>query len=108
MGRGRVDLIEKNLAARMQTGGLGGILERDGSVVKIRYGANSGGYENYVFFVTADGGCLHIDTVVDQIGEVDFTDPSDRQWFLVGYQVNYEDPDLIDAHTGQPIPSAYR
>lgn len=102
-----MDLIDKNLAACTQTGRLGDILERDGSGVKIRYGANSGGAENYVFFVTADGECLHIDTVIDQIGEVDFTDPDDRQWFLVGYQVNYEDSDLTDAHTGQSIPAAY-
>lgn len=80
--------------------------ERDGAV-SIRYGFNSGGYENNVFFVTADGGALSIDTVIAEIDEVDFTDPSDRQWFVVGYDVNYEDSDLVDDHTGNLIPAAY-
>lgn len=102
-----MDLIDKNLTAQTQTGRLADILERDGSGVKIRYGYNSGGYERNVYFLTRDGGPLHIDTVVAQINDVDFTDPTDPQWFLVGYQVNYEDPDLVDAHTGLKIPAAY-
>ncbi len=100
-------LIDKNLAARIQTGPLSDILERDGDAVKVRYGYNTGGYEHNVYFLTGDGGPLHIDTVIAQIAQVDFTDPTDPEWFLVGYQVNYEDPDLIDAHTGQKIPAAY-
>jgi hypothetical protein len=102
-----MDLIEKNLNAQMRGGCLADILERDGAGVTIRYGYNSGGCERNVYFLTGDGGPLHIDTVIAEIAEVDFTDPSDPQWFLVGYEVNYEDPDLIDAHTGQKIPAAY-
>jgi hypothetical protein len=107
-----VDLIDKNLAAEVatgpgETGKIAGILERSGSNVKIRYGFNSGGYENSVYFITGDGEALHIDTVISLIGEVDFTDPFDPQWHLTGYQVNYEDGDLRDAHTGATIPAAY-
>lgn len=96
------DLIDKNLSGK-----LGEILHRDGDTVKITYGYNSGGYENFVYAITADGGVLFIDTLIDQIAEVDFTDPDDKQWYVVGYEVNYEDPDLVDDHTGRPIPTAY-
>lgn len=107
-----MDLIDKNLAAKLlsgpnQAGQLSDILERSGSTVKIRYGYNSGGYENHVYFLTSDGGALHVDTVIAEIDQVDFTDSSDPQWFLIGYQVNYEDTDLIDAHTGTKIAAAY-
>lgn len=102
-----MDLIEKNLSAQLHTGRLRDILERNGTGVAIRYGYNSGGYENNAYFVTKDGAVLHIDTVIAQIAEVDFTDPFDPQWFLVGYDVNYDDTDLIDAHTGRAIPAAY-
>ncbi|KXO93006.1 Uncharacterised protein (plasmid) [Tsukamurella tyrosinosolvens] len=83
------------------------LLEECGGAVEIIYGFNSGGYESNVYFITADGGALGIDTVIAEIDQVDFTDEADRQWFIVGYQVNYEDHDLIDDHTGAKIPAAY-
>ena len=79
----------------------------DGDTVKIAYGYNSGGYENFVYFVTADGGTLAIDTVIAEINSADFTDPNDKQWFIIGYDVNYEDLDLWDDHTGKRITAAY-
>ena len=98
------DLAAKNLASQH----LKDLLYRDGDgAVKIRYGFNSGGYENHVYFVTADTGALAIDTVIAEISEVDFTDEDDSQWFIIGYEVNYEDFDLVDAHTGKPIAAAY-
>ena len=99
--------IDRNLALRIGGGTLGDLLERDGGSAKIRYGYNSGGYENFVYFVTADGGTLHVDTVIAEIAKVDFTDPSDPQWHLVGYEVNYENESLIDDHTGEKIAAAY-
>lgn len=75
--------------------------------VKINYGANSGGYESNVFFITKDGGVLAIQTVIDEIHKVDFNDPDDSQWFIVGYDVNYEDQELYDDHTGKLIEAAY-
>ncbi|MCK0441185.1 hypothetical protein MUG78_17440 [Gordonia alkaliphila] len=95
---------EKNLASEHLKGLLA--MEADGRV-RIEYGFNSGGYESNVYFVTKDGGCLHIDTVIAEIDEVDFTDPDDSQWFIIGSDVNYEDGELYDAHTNALIPAAY-
>lgn len=107
-----MDLIDKNLSHELagpsgQRGCLSDLLERDGATARIRYGYNSGGYENHVYFVTGDGEALAIDTVIAEIDKVDFTDSSDRQWHLLGYDVNYEDSDLTDAHTGKKIQPAY-
>ncbi|WP_336794189.1 hypothetical protein [Gordonia malaquae] len=96
-------LIDTNLASPH----LKDLLRRDGKTVRIDYAANSGGYEANVYFTTKDGGALAIDTVIAEINEVDFTDESDGQWYIVGYDVNYEDASLVDDHTGKPIPAAY-
>ena len=79
-------------------------IDIDGS---IKYGANSGGYESFVYFITSDGGTLAIQTVIDELDSTDFTDPHDPQWHIIGAGVNYEDHDLIDDHTNKPIPAAY-
>jgi hypothetical protein len=97
-----MSLIDKNLSGK-----LGEILHRDGDRVKITYGYNSGGYENFIYMITADGGTLAIDTVIDEIAKVDFTDADDPQWYVVRYKVNYENQDLYDDHTGKLIPAAY-
>lgn len=76
-------------------------------VVSINYGFNSGGYERFVYFVTADGGTLAINTVLNEFSKVDFNDEYDPQWYIVGYDVNYEDDDLYDDHTNEKIESAY-
>ncbi|MFA5709323.1 hypothetical protein [Mycolicibacterium sp.] len=107
-----MDLIDKNLNLELsgpsgQPGRLGDLLERNGSKVSIRYGYNSGCYENHVYFITKDGGALHIDTVIAEIDRVDFTDDYDQQWRLTAYDVNYEDNDLTDDHTGEKIPAAH-
>jgi len=80
--------------------------KEDGSI-GIKYGANSGGYESNVYFVTKDGGALSIQTVIAELRFVDFSDEDDAQWFITGYDVNYEDHDLYDSHTGELIPAAY-
>lgn len=79
----------------------------DDGVVSINYGFNSGGYEHYQYFITADGETLAIDTVLNEFHSVLFNDPNDEQWFIVGVDVNWEDPELYDAHTNEKIPSAY-
>ncbi len=73
----------------------------------IIWGANSGGYEKYQYFITADGGCLAIDTVINEFHKVNFNDPYDPQWHIVAVEVNYEDHDLYDDHTGEKIEPAY-
>ncbi|YP_010843335.1 hypothetical protein ACQ27_gp451 [Klebsiella phage K64-1] len=83
------------------------VFKIDNGVVSINYGFNSGGYEKFIYFVTADGGCLAIDTVLNEFSKVDFNDDNDPQWYIVGYDVNYEDEDLYDDHTNQKIESAW-
>lgn len=80
--------------------------KEDGSI-GINYGANSGGYESNVYFITKDGGALSIQTVIAELPFVDFSDEDDYQWFITGYEVNYENHDLYDDHTGELIPAAY-
>lgn len=86
---------------------LANALDIDMGVVSIKYGANSGGYEIFQYFVTADGGCLAIETVLNEFHKVDFNDADDPQWYIVGVDVNYENHELYDDHTNQLIPAAY-
>ncbi|EON7636957.1 hypothetical protein ABV23_RS00500 [Escherichia coli] len=74
---------------------------------EINYGFNSGGCENYQYFVTADGGVLGINTVIVNIQKINFNDPDDSQFFITGVDVNYEDDYLTDDHTGEALESAY-
>ena len=82
-------------------------LRLDNGVANINYGFNSGGYEKYQYFVTADGGILGINTVMVNIQSINFNDPDDSQWYIVGVDVNYEDNFLADDHTGELLESAY-
>lgn len=66
-----------------------------------------GGYP--LFFVTSDGGCLHVkcaeenkDSIVDSI-EGDHHDG----WLVEAQDINWEDPDLFCDHCGERIESAY-
>ncbi|SOK58816.1 hypothetical protein [Yersinia phage fHe-Yen9-03] len=79
----------------------------NGDVPCINYAANGGGYETYQYFICADGGCLGIGTVINEFHKVNFNDPDDKQWHIVGVDVNYENTNLIDDHTGDYIPVAY-
>lgn len=67
-----------------------------------------GGYPCY--FITDDGGALSFDTVRDNLREVlDAIHRQDRTggWLVIACQVNWEDHDLRDDHTGATIESAY-
>src|SRR5690606_10883614 len=67
-----------------------------------------------LYFLTADGGTLKPSTVLENIGEVGratrdyfrrrYGDPA---WVVVGWDVNWEDPDMYDDHTGARIAPAY-
>ena len=67
-----------------------------------------------LYFLTADGGTLKPSTVRANIGTVAratrdyfrrrYGDPS---WAIVGLDINWEDPDMYDDHTGARIASAY-
>jgi hypothetical protein len=67
-----------------------------------------GGYP--VYFVTADGGALAFKTVeaeYDTIADAINDDDTNGGWRVVAADVNWEDPELYDDHTGERIESAY-
>lgn len=86
---------------------IGSVFNFHGDVPCINYAANGGGYEKYCYFICADGGCLGISTVINEFKKVNFNDPDDKQWYIVGVEVNYENTELVDEHTGDYIPAAY-
>jgi len=67
-----------------------------------------GGYPLY--FVTFDGGTLSFEAATEQQDEIlaAFEDKTlNSGWYIVGCEINYEDPDLYCDHTGKRIESAY-
>lgn len=96
-----------NVQANFENQFINELLYIDNGIARINYGFNSGGYESNVFFYTADGGTLAIDTVIDEIQKVNFNNENDPHWYIIGYDVNYEDNHLTDSHTGQKIEPAY-
>jgi len=85
-----------------------------GSVADLKATLRSGGYSwpgGYpLHFVTADGAALSFDTVRREFRRV--ADAVKRRdstggWRVIGCDVNWEDDSLTDAHTGEPIESAY-
>jgi len=67
-----------------------------------------GGYP--CFFVTNDGAALSFKTVEENIDDVReaMEDPNDSSgWRVEAVDVNWEDPNLIDDHSGERIESAY-
>lgn len=67
-----------------------------------------GGYP--LFFYTADGGALSFETAWSERNEI-FSALRDNDrgggWYVIGQEVNWEDPELLDSHTGERIESAY-
>lgn len=67
-----------------------------------------GGYPLY--FVTEDGGSLSFATAWNEranIARAIVDNDRSGGWRVIGSEVNWEDPDLIDSHTGERIESAY-
>jgi hypothetical protein len=96
-----------NVQANFENEFISQAIRLDDGVANINYGFNSGGYEKYQYFVTDDGGVLGINTVMANIQSINFNDPDDRQFYIVGVDVNYEDNFLADDHTGELLESAY-
>ncbi len=75
----------------------------------LRNGAHAwpGGYPLY--FIAADGEALSFDSVRANLRDVlgAFADPFEKDWRVIGCRVNWEDPDLTCAHSGERIDSAY-
>lgn len=67
-----------------------------------------GGYPMY--FVCGDGGALSFEAAkenANQIRDALITNDRHSDWFVVGFEVNWEDTDLICSHTNTPIQSAH-
>ncbi len=75
----------------------------------LRYGqfTQLGGYPMY--FVVSDGEPLSFEAARENFREIadSITNRHTDGWRVVGLDVNYEDEDLVCAHTGKRIPSAY-
>lgn len=67
------------------------------------YYAFPGGYP--LFYITADGGIL-CPKCCNENKEL-LNDESDRQWFVIAYDVNCEDGELYCDHCNEKIESAY-
>jgi hypothetical protein len=69
--------------------------------------ASVGGYPLY--FRTADGGVLSFQTARNNLRQVlsAIKHQDDFQWRVIWCDTNWEDTQLYDDHTGEPIPSAY-
>lgn len=76
----------------------------DGSV---EYAANGGGVEDNGYVVFADGGIGYIHAVQENLDTVDFNDPDDRQWFVVGAVVHWEGDPLYCDISDREIESVY-
>ena len=75
----------------------------------LRQGSYSSVGSYPLFFITADGGALLPSTVRAELGQIASAvrDSGDRQWRVIGHDVNWEDVELYDDHTNERIPSAY-
>lgn len=75
----------------------------------LRAGAHAwpGGYPLY--FVTSDGAALSFDTVQKNLRAVCWSirHKANDGWRVVDCEINYEDGELTDSHTGARIESAY-
>jgi hypothetical protein len=70
---------------------------------KLNIYAWPGGYP--LFYITKDGGALCAKCANDNIELL--SDPDDPQWYLMGYEVNYENEELICDNCAIKIDSAY-
>lgn len=62
-----------------------------------------------LFFLTADGATLDPRTVRSELWQIarSVRDGATDGWRVVAVDVNWEDPDMYDDHTGERIESAY-
>ena len=62
-----------------------------------------------LYFITSDGGALSFETVRGNLRSVldSIRTKCDDGWRVVACEVNWEDDDLYDDHTGEKIESAY-
>lgn len=71
--------------------------------IELDYYAWPGGYPLY--YVTKDSGVLCPKCVNDNLELL--SDEYDPQWYVIGYEINYEDNSLYCDHCSERIESAY-
>lgn len=61
------------------------------------------------YFITSDGEALSHKAVRENIWQVarDTRDEDRSGWAIIGLDINWEDPEMFCAHTGDRIESAY-
>lgn len=66
-----------------------------------------GGYPMY--FLTSDGGCLSFDSVREEFSNIIDAIKSNcnNGWRVVACDINWEDNELVDNHSGELIEAAY-
>lgn len=66
-----------------------------------------GGYP--MFFLTSDGGALSFDSVREELSNIIYAIKSHASdgWRVVGCDVNWEDSNLVDDHSGELIEAVY-
>jgi hypothetical protein len=62
-----------------------------------------------MYFITSDGAALSFEAVEQEFSQVAYAvrHKLNDGWRVVGCDINYEDNELVCAHTGEPIESAY-
>ena len=71
--------------------------------MKVATHTNLGGYP--LFYITKDCCVLSPETVNSRLELC--SDTTEDEWFVVGYEINYEDEGLYCEHSGELIPCAY-
>jgi hypothetical protein len=75
----------------------------------LRHGGTTslGGYPLY--FIVSDGEALSFEAARENFRQIadSIVHRHNDGWRIVGQEINYEDEDLVCAHTGKRIPSAY-
>lgn len=68
-----------------------------------------GGYQQ--FFLMADGETLSFEAAQENVDSIHAAinegDIGDRSWKPVAVDINWEDADMVCAHTNKPIPPSY-
>ena len=78
----------------------------DAALAEGKY-TNVGGYP--IFFITSDGAALSYDTVKEEYDQIveSIEDHLNDGWRVEAADVNWEDGELYDDHSGERIESAY-
>lgn len=88
-------------------------MSKDMTVAEFRAALKEGRYTSVgsypKFFLTSDGGVLSFKTAKEEQEEIEdaIRSKSRNGWRVVAVDVNWEDPELYDDHSGERIESAY-